>query len=75
MDSLWIPRNITPIDGSCYVVIDLSISQEIFSYLKMFSMQWRKSIRVYVNQKRISIAMLYNYMIYAYVICDENDSK
>ena len=75
MDLLWTPRNITPIDGSCYVVIDLSISQEIFSYLKMLSMQCRKNIRVYDNQKRISIAMLYTYMIYTYDICDENDSK
>ena len=30
MNSLWTPRNITPINGSCYEVINSSISQEIF---------------------------------------------
>ena len=29
-DSLWSPRNITSLDGSCYEVIDSSISQIIF---------------------------------------------
>ena len=51
MDSLQTPRNTTSLDGSCYEVIDLSISQNIFSYLKMFSMQCRKNITVEDNKK------------------------
>ena len=50
MDSLRTPRNITLIDGSCYEAIDSSISQEIFSYLKMLSMQCKKNIRVEDNK-------------------------
>ena len=46
MDSLWTPRNITSLDGSYYEVIDSSIAQNIFSYLKIFSMQCRKNITV-----------------------------
>ena len=42
MDSLWTPKYITSLDGSGYEAIDSSISQLIFSYLKMFSMQCRK---------------------------------
>ena len=42
MDSLWTPRNITSLDGSCYEAIYSSISQNIFSYHKMFRMQCRK---------------------------------
>ena len=42
MDSLSTPRNITSLDESCYEAIDSSISQNICSYLEMFSMQCRK---------------------------------
>ena len=44
INSLWTPKNITAIDGWYYEAIDSSISQEIFSYLKMLSMQCRKNI-------------------------------
>ena len=37
--------------GSCYEAIDSSISQNIFSYLKMFSMQCRKTITAEDNKK------------------------
>ena len=37
-------QNITSLDGSCYEAIHSSISQNIFSYLKMFSMSCRKNI-------------------------------
>ena len=73
MDSLWTPRNITPIEGSCYEVTNASISQEIFSHLTMLSMKCRKNIRVSDNQKRMSKAGCIN--IYTYAICDANDSK
>ena len=69
--------NITLLDGSCYEAIDLSISQSIFSYLKMFSMECRKNITVEDNKNRINIANFistYTY-IYTYIVCDENDSK
>ena len=77
MDSLQTPRNTTSLDGSCYEVIDLSISQNIFSYLKMFSMQCRKNITVEDNKKRMNIANFINIYtnIYTYIICDENGSK
>ena len=51
IDSLWTPRNITPIDWSCYEAIDSSFSQESFSYLKMLSMQCGKNIRVEDKKK------------------------
>ena len=55
MDSLWTPRNITSLDGSCYEAIQSSISQNIFSYLNIFSMQYRKKITVEDNKKRMNI--------------------
>ena len=36
-----------------------AISQNVFSYLKMFSMQCRKNITVEDNKKRMNIANLY----------------
>ena len=77
MDSLWTTRNITLLDGSCYEAIDLSVSQNISSYLKMFSMECRKNITVEDNKNRMNIAnfiSIYTY-IYTYIICDENHSK
>ena len=77
MDSLWTTRNFTSLDRSCYEAIESSISQNIFSYLKMFSMQYRKNITVEDNKKRIDIANFMNIYttIFAYIICDENDLK
>ena len=77
MDSLWTPRNITSLDGSCYEAIDSSVSQNIFSYPKMSNMQCRKNIIVEDNKKRTNIANFINIYtnIYTYVVCDENDSK
>ena len=76
MDSLRTSRNTTSLDRSCYEAID-SISQNIFSYLKMFSIQCRKNITVEDNKKRMNIANFINVYanIYTYIICDENDSK
>ena len=62
----------TPIDRPCYEAIDSLISPDIFSNLKMFSMQYRKN-RVEDNKKRINIASSIN--VYTLVICDKNDSK
>ena len=77
MDSLRTPKNITSLDGSCYEVINSSISQNIFLYNKMFSMQCRKNIIVEDDKKRMNIAKFINRYtnIYTYIICDENDSK
>ena len=65
------------LDGSCYEAIDSSISQNTFSNLKMFSMQWRKNITVEDNKNRMNIANFeYIYTnTYTYIVCDENDSK
>ena len=67
VDSLWTPRNVTSLDGLCYEAIDSSVPKNIFSYLKMFSMQCRKSITVEDNRKRMSIANFINIYIYKYV--------
>ena len=77
VDSLQTPRNATSLDGSCYEAIDSSISQNIFSYLKIFSMQCRKNITVEDNKKRMNITNFINIYtnIYTYIICDKNDSK
>ena len=45
-------QNITSLDGSSYEAIHSSILQNIFSYLKMFSMQWRKNITNEDNKKK-----------------------
>ena len=67
----------TSLDGSNYEAIHETISQNIFSYVKMFSMQYRKIIRVEDNRKRLNITNFINIYtnIYAYIICDKNDSK
>ena len=79
MDSLWTPRNITSLDGSCYEAIDSSISQNVFSYLKMFSMQCRnvEGNTDEDKKKRMNITNFINICtnIYTYIICDKNDSK
>ena len=66
MVSLWTPRNITSLDGSIFDAIDSSISQNIFSYLKMFNMQCRKNITVEDNKKRMNIANFINIYINIY---------
>ena len=70
-------QNITSLDGSGYEAIQSSISENIFSYLKMFSMQCRKNITVEDNKKRMNITNFINIYtnIYTYIICDKNDSK
>ena len=53
-------QNIPSLDGSGYEAIPSSISQNIFSYLKMFSIQCRKNITVEDNNKRMSITIFIN---------------
>ena len=50
----------TSLDGSSYEATHSTISQNIFSYLKMFSMQCRKNITVEDNKKRMNIANVIN---------------
>ena len=70
-------QNITSLDGSGYEAIHSSIWQNIFSCLKMFSIQCRKSITVEDNKKRMNITNFINTYtnVYTSVICDKNDSK
>ena len=70
-------QNITSLDGSGYEAIHPSISQNIFSYLKMFSNQCRKNITVADNKKRMNITDFINEdtNVYTYIICDKNDLK
>ena len=65
-------QNITSLDGSSYEAIHSSISQNIFSYLKMFSMQYRKNITVEDNKKRMNITNFINIYanIYTYIMSD-----
>ena len=53
------------------------ISQNVFSYLKMFSMQCGKNIKVEDKKKRMNIANFINIYtnLYTGIICDDNDSK
>ena len=70
-------QNITSLDGLSYEAIHLSISQNVFSYLKILSMQSRKNITVEDSKKRMnitnSISIYTN--IYTYIIRDKNGSK
>ena len=70
-------QNITSLDGSNYEAIHSSISQNIFSYLKIFSMQCRKNITIEDNKKITNITNFINIYIniYTYIICDKSDSK
>ena len=71
-------QNITSFDGSSYEANHSSISQNILSYLKMFSVQCRKIITVVEdNKKRMNITNFINIYtnIYAYIIFDKNGSK
>ena len=70
-------QNITSLDGLNYEAIHSSISQNIFSNLKIFSMQFREIITVEDSKKRMNITNLHKYIqIYkSYIICDKNDSK
>ena len=63
--------------SSCYEAIDSTVLQNIFSYLKMFSMQCRKNITVEDKKKRMNITNFINIYtnICTYIICDKNDSK
>ena len=53
-------QNITSLDESGYEAIHSSISQIILSYLKMFSIQCRKSITVEDNKKIMNITNFIN---------------
>ena len=53
-------QNITSLDGSSYEAIHSSISQNIFSYLKIFSMQCIKNITIEDNKKRMNITNFIN---------------
>ena len=63
-------QNIASLDG-CYEAIDSSISQDIFSYLKMFSMQCIKNITVENNIKRMNMT---NFIYLTKMTQNKNDS-
>ena len=63
--------------GTPWKIASLDISQNIFSCLKMFSVQCKKNITVEDSKKEMNKANFINIYanIYTYIICDENDSK
>ena len=63
----------TSLDGSSCEANHSTISQNIFSYLKMFSMQCRKIIAVEDNKKRMNITNFINIdtNIYTYIMCQK----
>ena len=67
----------TSLDGSNKEATHSTISQNIFSYLKMVSMQCRKIITVKNNKKRMNITNFINIYtnIDIYIICNKNESK
>ena len=69
-------QNITSLDGSGYEAIHSLISQNSFSYLKMFSMQYRKNITAEDSKKGMNITNFINTYanMYPYIICGKNDS-
>ena len=67
MDSLWTSRSITSFNGLCYESIDSSVSQNIFLYLKMFTMQCRKNITDEDNKKIMNIANFINIYTSTYI--------
>ena len=56
-------HNIISLDGLGYEAIHSSILQNIFSYLKLFSMQCRKNITVEDNKERMNINNFINIYI------------
>ena len=74
-------QNITSLDGSGYEAIHSSIPQNIFSYLKMFSIQCRKNNTVEDNKKIMNNTIfinkytnVYPYIIYDKMTQNKNDS-
>ena len=61
-------ENITSLDGSSYKAINSSVSKNIFSYLRMFSMQYRKIITVEDNKKRKYITNFINIYTNIYIL-------
>ena len=57
----------TSLDGSSFEANHSTISQNIFSYLKMFSMQCRKVITVEDNKKRMNITNFINIYTNIYI--------
>ena len=51
IDSLWTPRNITSLDGSCYEKIDSSVSQNFFQISKRLACNAEKNITIEDNKK------------------------
>ena len=66
-------HNIISHDGLYYQAIRSSVSQNIFSYLKIFSMQCRKNIAAEHNKKGMNITNFINIYtnVYTYIICDK----
>ena len=60
-------QNITSLDGSSYEAIHSLISQNIFSYLKMFSLPYRKIITVEANKKRMNTTNFINIYTNIYI--------
>ena len=67
----------TSFDGSSYEANHSTILRNLFSYLKMFSMQCRKIITVEDNKNRMDITNFINIYtnICTYIIYDKNESK
>ena len=61
-------QNIASLDGSSYEAIHSSISQNIFSYFKIFFHVSEKLLQFRITKKD-------NTNIYTYIIYDKNDSK
>ena len=67
----------TSLDGLSYEANHSTVSRNIFSFLKMFSMQCRKIITVEDNENRMDITNFINIdtNICTYITYDKNESK
>ena len=59
-------QNITSLDGLSYEAIHSSVLQNIFSYLKIFKIQSRKSITIEQKMNITNFINIYTYM-YIYI--------
>ena len=80
MDSLWIPRNITLLDGPCYEDLTHQFYKIFCPISKCLACIEEKTLQSKITKKKRKKMNIANFIngftnIYAYIICEENESK
>ena len=60
-------QNIASLDGSSYEAVHSSVSQNIFSYLKMFFHISEKLLQLRISKKRMNITDFINMQMHIYI--------